>query len=223
MTTEPDEFELELLLAGAELPAERRAAIEAARGLDPARAEIEAFRARWVAHRPPLRAPVARSRRAWLAAGSGLVAAAAAALVAVSWPGESAERGFQARGVPAVDVWRVHDGAPVEAGASVQAGDQVGLALVAEADGFLSVASLQSDGSVAPLVVGAPVRAGQRFEVPGRIALDDWGGREWLVVEIAPDRPAVDAFQADVAGLLPAPTPAPGRWVVEVTRGRPPR
>jgi hypothetical protein len=145
-----------------------------------------------------------------------LVAIAAAALLVVAWPRDP---GFQARGVPQVDLWRTHDGAPIEQTAPFRGGDQLGLALVVDQSRFVSVVTLQDDGGVSPLVVGQEVRGGSRFELPGRIALDDYPGREWLIVVATPEPPTEDQLTDAVDGLLPEPAAGPGRWVVEVTRG----
>lgn len=204
---EPDEFDLELELAG-----EPSRGASSDPSLAPARAEIEAYRAYWTAHRRPLLV-VRRRRWPWVVVA---LAAAAAVLLAV-WPSQPA---FQARGHPSVAVSRIRDERPVEPGEPVLPGDELAVALVVDGPRFVSVASLQDDGTVELLLVGRPASPDRSFEVPGRIALDAWPGREWLVVVASPEAATPDAVRASVLALLPDPRSGPDRWVTEITRGR---
>jgi hypothetical protein len=216
-----DEFDLELQLAGAELDADRRAALDGAAHLEPARDEIARLERWWADQRPPLPSAPSRTvprapRWPWL---TGLAAVVAMLLFVVLF-GLEQDPGFQARGVVAVDVLRVRDGAPVDAGEPFLAGDQLAVAMVPDASRRIHVATLQRDGAVSHLVDGQPVDAGHRFQLPGRVALDDYGGREWLVVLATPERLSPSVAEARIRSLLPDPEAqaGDGLWVIEVTR-----
>lgn len=212
---EPDEFDLELELAGEPLDPEVARALGADRSLDPARAEIEALRGWWEHYRPPLPVPPPPRRRSW-AWLAPIAAIAAVVLVMVAWPRDP---GYTPRGVPEVDVWRTRAGAPVDSTAPFQGGDRLGLALVLDRTAYVTVAALQEDGRVSPLVTGREVRSGARFQVPGAVALDGYSGREWVVVLATPAPLAEEQLVQQVDALLPTPRSGPGRWVIEVTRG----
>lgn len=215
--TEPDEFELELLAAGAELSADRKAAVERSANLDPARAELAAMATWWASNRPPL--PVSSTRRGW-SWGAPLAAVSAIAAVALGVVALQPDPGFTPRGQPSVDVARVRAGQPLDARAALAPGDELSLSLVVEGERFVSVVSLQQDGEVSRLVEGRPASAARAFTLPG-VALDAYAGREWLVVEATSSPVVGEALEARAVELLPDPVAeaGPDRWVIEVTRG----
>lgn len=219
-----DEFDLELLEAGAEISPERAAQILAEPSLQPARDELAAMKRWWEQNHRPLPALGAqgaqRSRR-WGLWGVSLAAAAAALL----WLALPEEPAYRPMGRTEIDVLRLRAGEPVEPSERVLGGDELALTLVPEGTRFVSVATLQEDGAVSLLVASEEVAGGQRFEVPGRIALDSYQGREWLVVLAASERDGAADIEREIRGLLPDPVAhaADERWVIEVTRGRRPR
>lgn len=235
-----DLFDLELRLAGAmEDPAsaDRAAQIDAAPRFDEARAEIAQIEAWWARARPPLTAPdrapevpvvrLVRRRPRWAglaAVGAGL-ALAAGALVAVLPAGvDSESHGFTARGGQGLDIVRTRAGATVPREQPIQAGDQLQVGLFTEDGGYISVTTLQDDGAVSLLAVGVPVTRGTFYRMQGRIALDGYTGREWLVVEQTDAPPSTIALEERVRSLLPDPSERADRSVVEVveiTRGGP--
>lgn len=244
---EPDEFDLELRLAGAlDDDPERTSTIDACRALGPARDEIEALGRWWAVARPPLPtapplisssnhsseehpslSPRSHARRPlwWrgvLATGTAAALFAAVAASVKVFPGLSGSEtsaGYTARGAPAVDLARMRAGAPLAVDAPLQAGDQLEVTLVTHAPRYVTVATLQMDGSVSLLVVSQHVPAGARFEVPGRIALDGYARREWLVVLTDSDPVAPITAEDRFRALLPEPASGPDVWVTEVTRG----
>jgi hypothetical protein len=233
--TEPDEFDLELMAAGAELAPERKAAVEAARSLDPARDEIARLKAHWNQHRRPFSAVAAAARPGgpprwgWRTVVTTMVAAAILLVVAIPLlrgdptddPGRPDRVEARPRGTGGLDVWRVRDGEPVSAEVAMAAGDRMGLSLVVDQGGFASLASVQADGAITPLVIGRRIGAGRPFDVPG-VALDAWSGREWLVLVVDAEKPTEAELRTRMAALLPEPRDGDGRWVVEVTRGQAP-
>ncbi|MBX2798011.1 MAG: hypothetical protein KTR31_10090 [Myxococcales bacterium] len=214
-----DEFDLELEIAGADLPQERLERLWRDTSLDPARAEIAASEAWWLRHRPALRAaPQPPPRwRGWM------MAAAVAAAVLLAWvllqPTEPASPDVRPRGVGGVDVGWVRDGAPMQPGTLIRSGDQLSVQLSTEPGRMVYVATLQDDGEVFVLQA-EPSDAQGRFVLSGRAQLDDFEGREWLVVVSREQRVRQNVLRAELQRLLPEPGPGPGRWVVEVTRGR---
>jgi hypothetical protein len=215
-----DEFDLELQLAGAELDPSRRAALEGAAHLEPARDEIARLERWWADQRPPLPSPASGSRAPrwpWVPAA---IAALAAVLLVVVVARLEPDPGYRARGDVAVDVMRLRAGAPVDPHEPFRAGDQLSVAMVPEAAVRVHVATLQGDGAVSHLIDGQPVRGGDRFVLPGRVALDDYAGREWLVVLATPERLSPTVAEARLRDLLPDPVAhaGDGLWVVEVTR-----
>ena len=182
----------------------RAAAARHAPHLQADREALEDSLALFVASARPLRPP----RRAWprAAIAAGFLLAAAALFWVVGPGAPSALRPMGAR--TALDVAVQHDGAGLF------------LAVTPSRDGFLSVATVQEDGHVSPLVSGRtlPARAGERVPVDGRIRLDGYDGREWVVV-LRTDSPLASSDLTTAArSLLPRPRSGPDRWVMEVTR-----
>jgi hypothetical protein len=216
-----DEFDLELLEAGAELDPARRRAVLSDPSLAPARAELAAARGWWLRHQPglPQRSPALGARGAMGAA----VVVAAIVLLLLVFSGDG--RGVRPMGVPAADVWRVRDGQLLDPSEEILRGDQLSVALLPEKTSWLTVATLQQDGQVSLLVLEQKVQRGQRFELPGRIELDAYAGREWLVVYTHSEPLGRAELEQRLRALLPEPGTHAGedRFVVEVTRGDPPR
>jgi len=224
-SAEPDEIELELLRLGAITDPEQRTTIEAAAAgpLGPVERELQAFESYWAAHRPPLPLPTSVPTTPWWRRRSVAAAAMAALVVlalATSLRGPPTE-GVRAMGALPVDVVHLRDGEPVGDGEGLhRAGDHLRLALSVPADGYIDVVAVEANGKVAPLVVGRPVRAGERFSLAGAIRLDDTEQREWLVVELVEEKRDAATVKDDMRGLLPEPSSksARRRWVQEVTR-----
>lgn len=218
---EPDEFDLELLEAGAPTHPDLARELTTNPTLAPARDEIAAMRAWWTAHRPPLpaeEAPRARPLARWMPWAGGAALVAAALLAVTLQPSGDRAPGFQARGEPSVDVARSRDGDPVRTDAAYAPGDVLTVSLVVDEPGYVSVYTVQEDGAVSVLAAGIPAEPTTAFHLPG-ISLDAYDGREWLVVEET-DHPRTAALVADEgSGLLPQPAAADGRWTLEVTRG----
>ena len=214
-----DEFDLELQMAGADLDPAVLRALERAEHLAPARRSIASMRRWWIREAPPW---PHRVRSPWRPAApfAAAVAMAAALLLVLADPWTD-RAPYRARGEATVDWGRIRGDAPLEATEPTRAGDHLFVALIPDADRYVSVATLQADGAVSLHVVSAAVAAGQDFSLPGRIALDDYGGREWLVV-LANDRPAHRGpIEAQIRAMLPNPGAHadPAGWTVEVTRG----
>lgn len=218
-----DEFDLELLEAGAELSPERISAVQQDATLDPARNEIAQIRSWWATHRPalPVRAPVSTPNR-WVLWGTALAIAATVLLVVGPMLNEHP---YRAMGEPEIDLLRIRAGLPVESTEAVRAADQLSVSLVPEETRYVTVATLQEDGAVSLLVVSERIPAGSRFELPGRMVLDGYAGREWLVVSTAAESQGSSALDAELRALLPEPSAheSAERWVIEITRGQTPR
>ncbi len=217
----PDEVDLELLRLGELSDADAAAVQQAADAdLQDVAAELEAFHAYWQANRPPLMPHATpTSTRSWVWPA---VVLAACALLAVAvggwWRAGTPEVEVRVMGALPVDVWVVGHPTPWSQ-AVLEEGDELALAVHAPLDGTVTVFTLQADGQVTPLYEGR-VQASERFELPGAVRLDDYGSREWLIVELQPNHQPRDAPAP--AALLPDPTAwsGPGRWVGEITRGR---
>ncbi|HHO53221.1 MAG TPA: hypothetical protein ENK18_20690 [Deltaproteobacteria bacterium] len=217
-----DEFDLELQLAGAELDPELIRALEQAPHLAPVRDEIATLEGWWARHRPPLPRP---GPPVWwrVGLGAGAVLALAAALLLFLQP-PAPEPMFRARGATAVDLVRLQGSVPIGPSEPVQDGEQLSVSLIPDEPSYVSVATLQRDGRISLHVTSAPTGAGERFELPGRLLLDGYRDREWLVV-LTLDQPLDRAeIEARLHELLPEPSlhRGPGIWTVELTRGRPP-
>lgn len=219
---EPDEFDLELLRLGAIDDPERAAAIEAAAAgpLAAADDEMQVYKAYWEAHRPPLPAPEA-STPWWRSRGAAVFAMAALVLLVLGTAlREPTQDGVRSMGGLPVDVVATRSGELADGG--FRSGDQLRLALVPPADGYLDVATVEEDGTVSLLAVAQPVRAGERFALAGAIRLDDTAEREWLVVELVEHPRSAAATESALRGLLPKASAwaSDHRWVQEVTRRR---
>jgi hypothetical protein len=91
------------------------------------------------------------------------------------------------------------------------------LALTPDEQGFASVYTVQENGAVSVLVASQAAGPSEPLRVPG-VALDDYTGREWLIVETHPEERSGAQLQEDAADLLPRPRPVADRWVMEITR-----
>lgn len=219
----PDAFELELLRLDAIDDPERAARIETAASgaLAAVDDELAAYAAYWAVHRPPLPLPepTSRGRGAWLALPLLAALVLLSLRVLVVPPGE--QDGVRPMGGLPVSVIVTRDGerTPWTPG-DVHAGDRLHLALTPPDDGYLEVGTVEAHGHVSLLMVGEPVRKGERFVLAGAVELDQTDQEEWLVVQLV-DRPRTpgDAQQA-FRELLPYPTlwTSHDRWVGEVTR-----
>lgn len=216
-----DEFDLELLEAGADLPPQRAAVVLTDPSFGPARAEIMEMKLWWRQHHTPL--PVAPSSPARRWAWSIGIAMVAACLLLARWIPSPAP--YRAMGMPEIDVMRTRDGQPVEASDVMRGGDRLSVALAPDAARYVTVATLQEDGVVSLLVTAQRVPEGSRFELPGQMVLDDYTGREWLVVSTSPDPSSKNALIAEMQSLLPDPSAHASdmRFVTEITRGSPPK
>jgi hypothetical protein len=69
------------------------------------------------------------------------------------------------------------------------------------------------------------VDGGRRFELPGRVALDGYRGREWLVIQTHSEPQGRPLLEQRLRSLLPEPAAHAGSdtFVFEVTRGQTPR
>lgn len=229
---EPDLIDLELHLLGARGATADDARIEAAaRGpLAERRAEIEHFEAWWSDHRPPLALPSPRRRAEPAVWASGLLLAAAGVATVVglaTGPGpalapEGAHTEVAARPMgTALQIRATRGGRPLPTGAELAPGDQLHILLTAPTEGFVSVTTVQQDGHVSTLRTGVGVRSGTRFSLDGAARLDDYAGREWLVVQIDRVRPTGEQLHQAVNALLPEPATHADetRWIHEITRG----
>ena len=219
----PDEIELELLVAGAldDDPDRRAAAVLAASGdLSEIAADLERFRAGWAPSALPRPiAPAPANTNRWYGALALLAAVALLAILAWRTPDD----GIRPMGGLPVDLVVARAGAAMDPSTPLAAGDLLDLALVAPRPGYLYVATVQDDGQVTVLYhTVEPLRAGQRFDLPGAIELDAYAGREWLVVVMTNTPPAESLLVETVGDMLPEPGAAASStlWVREVTRRR---
>jgi hypothetical protein len=222
---ELDEFDLELMLAGAPTEPDLAKRLATDPTLGPARDELAAMQQWWAQNRPPLaEAPRAapRSSRAPLRWAMGGLAAAAALLLVVSMPTpepSTPRPGFiigRGSGDIAVDVEHTRAGQPVDG--AYAAGDQLALSFVSNEPGFASVYTVQDNGSVSVLTVGARVDPAAAFRL-GPIALDGYAGREWLVVDVTDAPRTADEVRETAQAELPKPHGDEDQWVSEITRG----
>lgn len=229
----PDEFDLELLRAGAVTDPTVRLRIEdAARGpLSGVDQELGRFE-EWWRDQPPVRLPEATTSGSnWLRSLSlqlraGLAVATAAAVLGLWFVAADAPlppAGVRAMGSLPVEIHVVRAGRAVEAtAASFQDGDRLSLTLVLPSGGHVAIATVQSDGQVFALwstPADAPGLQSMKVGPPADIELDGYTGEEWLVVLLTP-QPLGAAEREHFARLVAGGEMATGvqAWRFEVTR-----
>jgi len=220
-TETPDELDLELLLLGA-VPPEQAGPIEAARtgALADVAAEIEAAREVFRRDALPIRPAAAPPRRSgWLVAAGALALAAAVVLVLLL-PADPGIRSMGA-GLP-VDLSIHRSGTAAEQG--FRPGDELGLALTPTLNGWVNIGVVQEDGRVFPLVWGESIAAqrGVPLTLDDSVRIDDYAGREWLVVHLSTGPLSAQKWERALRGSLPEPAQRQGKtWYSrEITRVR---
>ena len=230
MTPHLSSLELDALALGALDDVAARRAEEHLQACAACRAEAAALReshAHFTTHVLPRTLPALRARAApwwsrrltWIAAP---VLAAAAALVMITvGTGPAPDGGdLLVKGGAALQVVvrRGDHTAPVAAGATLAAGDEIRFVVATPRAGYLLIASV--DGRGATTVYhpyggsqSAPVAAAARLELPGSIRLDDAPGPERVVALWSstplPARAVTDALAAIGAGGADAIRSAP--------------
>ncbi len=218
---EPDAIDVELFLLGAVQDPEQRAQIRAAMEGPLAEEvnEIEAYQALFRAEARPL----TPSRPRWYGWGLPALLAAAVALLFVLAGRPTGLRSMGTTGL-SVDVQVSRAERPIPSDAPLRAGDLLSIALTAPSDGWLHVGVIQEDGQAFALVAGEdhPVEAGEPTRLAGAVRLDNWTGRDWLVVAVLSEPLEPLRWEGAMASLLPDPVAdAPPDWyVMDVTRGR---
>jgi hypothetical protein len=141
--------------------------------------------------------PGARSRQRWLQGVGLAVVAVGVMLLILFWPGGK-QRDVEYKGAFAFKVVAQKTGEQVIVGEGerLRRGDALRFVIATDEDGFLSVFSVDGAGDLSPFYPESdpasqpdPMRidrAGEH-ELPESVILDNWVGREYLVVVFSPE------------------------------------
>lgn len=152
-------------------------------------------------------APPPRANRPWGLMVGALLAVAAAVGLVVVLPGQGAGQATDEvfRGSFDLEVVRVRQGEAVPQGVLVEArqGDRLQYAVLPGADGWLTVADVQDDGTVSLWLRPQKVRAGQKVE--GAVVLDGYAGKERVYFLLADEAVGAQAVDAAVRSVFERP------------------